>query len=80
MKMLYAPSGRSCDPDAGKPSNTEKLSARIMRLAREGYGFEDIIVRLRADGCKVTDAEIAEIRRFVLGKSTTALRRESEGR
>ena len=46
----------------GKPTNTVFLKAQALKSF--GFGWEDIAVRLRADGHKVSNSEI---RRFVLG-------------
>jgi hypothetical protein len=60
------------------PSNT--IAQRIRKLAADGFGHEDIVALLRADGLKISAKGRARIREIVLKRTTASLRGTERGR
>jgi len=45
---------------------TTDAALLVSRMAAAGYGYEDIIVRLKRSQFEVTNADLVELRRYVL--------------
>jgi hypothetical protein len=59
---------------------SETIGHRVHRLAREGYGHEDICVQLKKEGLRLSPNGKERIRQIVLKRTTARERGAQPGR